>query len=116
MNNANSEAFIINNCLFSGSLTLLSADVTIKGSPWAKTEGRCGQSLEEMAGQDWSPPISDEGWFDTGDSRNRQSICRRNCDGGRNCWILNLVKLDQTFSLGIEEEQPLETLKVIGMT
>lgn len=51
-----------------------------------------------------SPPGSGEDWFDTGDSRNRQSICRRNCNGGRNDWILNLLKLDQIFSLGIVEE------------
>lgn len=56
MNNANSEAFIINNCLLNDTLTLLPADVTIKGCPWAKTEGRWGQDiacldLEEMAGQ-----------------------------------------------------------------
>lgn len=62
------------------------------------------------------PPDSGEDWFDIGVSRNRQSICRRNCSGGRNDWILNLLKLDQIFSLGIVEEQPLETLMVKGMT
>lgn len=81
---------------------------------WADVGRTWPGDLEVMAGQDWSPPDSDEGWFDTRDSKNRQSICRRNSNGGRNYWILNLLKL--IFSLGIEEEQPLETLKVIGMT
>lgn len=83
---------------------------------WADVGRTWSGDLEVVAVQDWSPPDSDEGWFDTGDSKNRHSICRRNCNGGRNYWILNLLKLDQIFSLDIEEEQPLETLKVKGMT
>lgn len=52
MNNANTEAFIINNCLLSDTLTLLPADVIIKGSPWAKTEGRWGQDMARRLGRD----------------------------------------------------------------
>lgn len=37
MNNAKGKVSIINNCLLSDILTLLSADVNIKGSLWAKT-------------------------------------------------------------------------------
>lgn len=57
MNNANSKAFIINNCLLSDTLTLLSADVTIKGSPWAKTEGRWGQDVARTLRRDGWPGL-----------------------------------------------------------
>lgn len=114
MSNANSEAFIINKCLLSGSLTPCLQMGLLRAVPGPKLKADVGRTrpgdLEEMAGQDWSPPDSDGGWFDTGDSRNRQSICRRTAVGEEIFWILN------SFSLGIEEEQPLETLKVIRMT
>lgn len=59
MNNANGEAFIINNCLLSDTLTLLSADVNTKGSLWAVTEGRWGQDTARRLGRDgWPGPES----------------------------------------------------------
>lgn len=59
MNNANGEAFIINNCLLSDTLTLLSADVNTKGSLWAITEGRWGQDTARRLGRDgWPGPES----------------------------------------------------------
>lgn len=97
-NNAKSQAFIINNCLLSDTLTLLSADVTIKGSAWAKTEGRWGQETwKRWLARTRVPPDSDEGCFDTGDSRNRQYLQEELQGGGRHFWILNLLKLDQIF-------------------
>lgn len=85
MSNANSEAFIINKCLLSDSLTPCLQMGLLRAVPGPKLKADVGRTqpgdLEEMAGQDWSPPDSDGGWFDTGDSRNRQSICRRTAMG-----------------------------------
>lgn len=72
MNNANGKAFITNNCLLSDTLALPSADVNIKGSPWANTRqmrvGHGQEAWKRHLAMTRVPSDSDEGCFVTAES------------------------------------------------